>query len=144
MSSIGNLFAYELHLFGRFCASQKVSTISRNVFLLLDAVSLILVRYYGAFCNHSQNTLTIIKIGSRWLVMISCRCEDPTPSFFHLGLLMCSVIFRFKLTFYKSPRVNTHDKYDLPRIWFYLLINDDSMALLTNIIVAERKYFTGK
>ena len=28
-----------MHLFGRFCASQKVKTIGRNVYSLLDAVS---------------------------------------------------------------------------------------------------------
>ncbi len=32
-------FAYELHLFGQFCASQKVKTIEGKVFSLLDAVS---------------------------------------------------------------------------------------------------------
>ncbi len=33
-------FAYELHLFGRFCASQKITQIGRNIFLLLEAISL--------------------------------------------------------------------------------------------------------
>ena len=39
MSSIGNPLAYQLHLFGRICASQNVTQIGRNVFPLLDAVS---------------------------------------------------------------------------------------------------------
>ncbi len=34
------LFQTLQHLFARFCASQKVSKIGRNVFLLLGAVSL--------------------------------------------------------------------------------------------------------
>ncbi len=38
--SIGNTFAYELHLFGQFCAAQEATKICRNVYLLLDAVSL--------------------------------------------------------------------------------------------------------
>ena len=37
---IGNPSAYELHLFGWFGASQKVMKIGRNVYPLLDAVSL--------------------------------------------------------------------------------------------------------
>ncbi len=41
MSSIGNPFTYELQLFGRFGSSQKVTKIGKNIFLLLDAVSLI-------------------------------------------------------------------------------------------------------
>ena len=39
MSSTGNPSAYELHLFGLFGASQKVTKIGRNVYPLLDAVS---------------------------------------------------------------------------------------------------------
>ena len=39
VSSIGNHFAYELQLFGRFGASQKVTKLGKNIFLLLDAVS---------------------------------------------------------------------------------------------------------
>ncbi len=40
MSSIGNTFAYGLHLLGWICASQIVMKICRKVFTLLDAVSL--------------------------------------------------------------------------------------------------------
>ena len=40
-NELGRLrFPYKLHLFGRFYASQKVTKIGRNVFPLLDAVSL--------------------------------------------------------------------------------------------------------
>ena len=38
--SIGSTLPYELHLFGRFCATQKVTKTDRVTFLLLDAVSL--------------------------------------------------------------------------------------------------------
>ncbi len=36
---IGNAFAYELQLFDRFCASQRVTKIGRTIRLVLDAVS---------------------------------------------------------------------------------------------------------
>ncbi len=38
--SIGRTLAYELHLFGRLCATLKVTKTDRIIFLLLDAVSL--------------------------------------------------------------------------------------------------------
>ena len=40
MPSIGNSFAYELHLFDRFCASQRVTKVWRNVFPVVPAISL--------------------------------------------------------------------------------------------------------
>ena len=39
MSSKGYPLAYELHLFGRFCASQKVTEIGQNVFHVVHAIS---------------------------------------------------------------------------------------------------------
>ncbi len=36
---IGNPLIYELHLFGRLCASQKVTKIRRNVFPVIHAIS---------------------------------------------------------------------------------------------------------
>ncbi len=36
--STGNAIAYESHLFGRLCASQKVTKIESTIFPLLDAV----------------------------------------------------------------------------------------------------------
>ena len=45
MTTIGNPFAYQLHLFCRSCASQRVKTIGRSAFLPYDAVSHISCRF---------------------------------------------------------------------------------------------------
>ena len=39
VTSIGNPFPYELHLFHQLCASQKVTNICRNVFPVVHAIS---------------------------------------------------------------------------------------------------------
>ena len=39
MPSIGNSFAYELHLFDRFCISQRVTKVRRNVIPVVHAIS---------------------------------------------------------------------------------------------------------
>ena len=44
ISSIGNTFAYELHLFGWISASQRVTQIERNIFPVVHAISLRSVR----------------------------------------------------------------------------------------------------
>ena len=43
--SIGSTLAYELHLCGRLCGTQKVTKTDRMIFLLLDAVSLGSLRF---------------------------------------------------------------------------------------------------
>ncbi len=57
---------HELHLLGRFGASQKVTKIGRNVYPLLDAVSL-----------NQEGSLNAMEEGSFYkpISMISC---DPT------------------------------------------------------------------
>ena len=62
MSSIGNPLAYELHLFGRFCAYQKVIEIGRNVFPVVHAISLYKVIFQGHFFCRVYSLRTIIPI----------------------------------------------------------------------------------
>ncbi len=60
MSSIGSPLAYELHLFGWFYASQKVTEIRRNVFPVVHAISPGNAMKSGAGCLvHGKNCLML-------------------------------------------------------------------------------------
>ena len=87
MSSIGKVFAYELQLFDRFCASQKVTKIGRTIHLVLDAVSPRYLLWYHKIdvCRECMKISCHCKFSAHIINQIQCpvlHILKPIPTSF--------------------------------------------------------------